>query len=357
MKVSLAKSSEAMNKRHRVKRRWYKALCGMAAVVVFWTTYALVLPAITMTEEYHCGKEEHTHDASCYTGGAVYTSVCTAEADSAGYILIHSHSELCYDPAGALVCTLPEVGTHQHTDACYLTATHPACGLEESQAHTHTEACFRQQDVLICGMEETAGHSHTAQCYDEAGALICAEAESQAHAHTAECHAQESVQICGMEERAGHLHSEECGSVEERSLVCGQTELIPHTHTDTCYSGGALTCGLPEAIEHTHTEACFAKTGSDEEKVLTCTKEEHTHELIKNSDSDEFEYSDTVTVTVTKTDSDADGVTVIFYNSPGTELPKTGGSAAAMYALGGLLTALAVCRYAHRKRRERRGEA
>ena len=78
---------------------------------------------------------------------------------------------------------------------------------------------------------------------------------------------------------------------------------------------------------------------------------------IKNSDSDEFEYSDTVTVTVTKTDSDADGVTVIFYNSPGTELPKTGGSAAAMYALGGLLTALAVCRYAHRKRRERRGEA
>lgn len=285
MEAGLTKSSEAMNERHRRRRRWYKVLSVLAAVVVFWTTYALVLPAITMTEEYHCGMEEHIHDASCYTGGAVRTSVCSAEADYAGYILIHGHGELCRDSSGALICTLPEVGTHLHTDACYLVSTSPACGMEEFPAHAHTEDCYETQDVLVCELPETDGHSHTDECYDETGALICAEEETEGHVHAEECYAQESVLICGMEETEGHLHSEECGVIEERSLVCGQTELIPHMHSEECLdASGAYICALPEAVEHTHTEACFAQTGSDEDRVLTCGKQEHTHELICTSD-------------------------------------------------------------------------
>ena len=49
------------------KKRWHKVVSCLAAVVVFCTTYALILPAITMTEEYICGyAEEHTHDESCF---------------------------------------------------------------------------------------------------------------------------------------------------------------------------------------------------------------------------------------------------------------------------------------------------
>ena len=39
----------------RRRKRWQKAVCGMAAVVVFCTTYALILPAITMSSDTICG--------------------------------------------------------------------------------------------------------------------------------------------------------------------------------------------------------------------------------------------------------------------------------------------------------------
>ena len=38
----------------------------MACLVVFCTTYALILPVITMEQEYTCGYEEHIHTESCY---------------------------------------------------------------------------------------------------------------------------------------------------------------------------------------------------------------------------------------------------------------------------------------------------
>ena len=37
------------------------------AVVVFITTYALILPALTLTKDTICGLEEHTHTEDCYT--------------------------------------------------------------------------------------------------------------------------------------------------------------------------------------------------------------------------------------------------------------------------------------------------
>ena len=38
----------------------------LACVVVFCTTYALILPAITMTGTTWCGYEAHEHGESCY---------------------------------------------------------------------------------------------------------------------------------------------------------------------------------------------------------------------------------------------------------------------------------------------------
>lgn len=45
------------NRLHR--KRWHRAVTTLAAIVVFCTVYALILPAITM--ELTCQQEEHTH--------------------------------------------------------------------------------------------------------------------------------------------------------------------------------------------------------------------------------------------------------------------------------------------------------
>jgi hypothetical protein len=46
--------------RHR-RRVWQRIVSGMMAVVVFCTTYALILPGITLERQAYCGLEEHTH--------------------------------------------------------------------------------------------------------------------------------------------------------------------------------------------------------------------------------------------------------------------------------------------------------
>lgn len=47
-------------------KRWRKVLLCLSCVVVFWTVYALILPAITL-ESKKCNIEEHTHSAECYS--------------------------------------------------------------------------------------------------------------------------------------------------------------------------------------------------------------------------------------------------------------------------------------------------
>lgn len=53
--------------RNRWRSIWHRLVRLMACIVVFCTTYALILPAITAEKEYHCGinDAEHTHDESC----------------------------------------------------------------------------------------------------------------------------------------------------------------------------------------------------------------------------------------------------------------------------------------------------
>lgn len=56
---------------YRQKRRkiWHKVVSFMAAVVVFCTTYALILPAITLEKQLICTIDdiEHVHDETCYS--------------------------------------------------------------------------------------------------------------------------------------------------------------------------------------------------------------------------------------------------------------------------------------------------
>lgn len=66
MKHSALQGAEKYMKAHIRKKRWYRVVTCLACVVVFCTTYALILPAITL-ENTGCEIPEHTHVQECYT--------------------------------------------------------------------------------------------------------------------------------------------------------------------------------------------------------------------------------------------------------------------------------------------------
>lgn len=274
----LHKAGKYAARRER-KGLWRGIVTAIATVVVFCTTYALILPAVTMeTQSFSCGLEAHTHTQECYQrtcGMQEYFS--------------HSHTEECYED-GTLVCTLTERTCHHHGPDCYSQAE-PTCGLTEAAAHAHTEQCYTLQSVVVCGLEASEGHSHTEGCYT-VEAIPCALAETPGHSHTDGCYL-DGVLTCGLEETPGHTHSSECsqtrqvltctltetpghthgeGCFQEQSVLsCGLEETQGHTHGAECYPGDfqpELICGQEDIPEHRHSEACY---------VCICEKQEHTH--------------------------------------------------------------------------------
>lgn len=95
------------------RRAWHKALAGLACIVVFCTTYALILPAITMENKAYCGLEEHLHSeaAGCYE--RVLACGYDTEAQEPDGTP-HVHTGECYELV--LACELTE---HEHTEECY----------------------------------------------------------------------------------------------------------------------------------------------------------------------------------------------------------------------------------------------
>ena len=226
----LLRDAERYTSAHRRKRRWYQVTTCLAAVVVFCTTYALILPAITL--EKQCALPEHTHTEACYTS-----------------------------ERGDLICTQSTEPQHTHTEECYQETRDLVCGMSESTGHTHGAECYDEEGNLICGQEESQGHVHGEDCYEASRQLICGQTEEPAHQHTEECYSWNQVLTCGMEE---HTHSEACTATEpeepEEPVFCGKE---PHTHGEDCRDEqGELTCVLEE---HTHSLACYADPTADVE--------------------------------------------------------------------------------------------
>lgn len=134
----LLSEAEGFLTRNKRRRSWQRAVTGLACVVVFCTTYALILPALTLEHE---GQE----------------LTCTLEE--------HQHGPECYAEAGALLCTIPEgEGAHHHNEACYDEAGELICQQEESDGHQHGPDCYGDGE-LTCTLDE---HTHTEECYSQA---------------------------------------------------------------------------------------------------------------------------------------------------------------------------------------------
>lgn len=268
--------SAAVEKNHR-KSIWKRIVSVLACIVVFCTTYALILPALTLEKDAECGLEEHTHTEACYIrddSSAPEVLVCNAETlglhvhtDACigidgeyicGYsdFVIHSHNEYCYDESGMLVCTLPEIFPHIHNDSCY-----------PITEDTGAELNGGLDGVLDNSFANVSGHIHTDECYvNELGELICTLPTEAAHVHTDECYITTNQLTCPLTEGEGHIHGEGCFD-EGGALVCTVLESAGHTHTPECYTASSeLICTIAEGEQiHVHTDECYAQS-----KVLVC---------------------------------------------------------------------------------------
>ena len=289
MENPLRKQIRSIMKDHKKRQMWYRIVTTLAVVVVFVTTYMLILPAITMENKAECGITEHKHDANCYSSHYEKEKELACTTDSLGVhkhtdacydaehklicgyadFVIHEHDASCYDKDGNLVCTIPEHKLHQHTPECYQMQKQLVCTQEESVGHTHTPECYtKQQGELICGKEE---HTHGEGCYDAEGNLICTLEE---HTHSDECYEWNDVLTCTIPESAGHTHSEVCYQ-DVQVLICEEPAEL-HTHTAECYKDGVLACGKLELKEHKHSETCFTEKQVLVE-TLICDRVEHVH--------------------------------------------------------------------------------
>ena len=297
MKYDVLRGAEKYTKVHKRKRLRHRVVTVLAGVVVFCTTYALILPAITL--EKQCDIPEHTHTDACYaqvTSVEKRVPVCSAEtleihrhtadccdADgnpTCGYadFVVHSHDSRCYDETGNLWCPLPEIEAHRHTAGCYALPEEHAhaegcytsvrgnlvCG-----EHVHTDACYTETAVLTCGLEESEEHRHDESCYETTRELTCG--VDSDHQHTDACYEWEQVLSCDLPTDS----AEDAQPV----LVCTKPEIVLHRHTSDCFDAdGNLICGQAQVLEHRHSDACFETVAEPVDTgTLTCTDTAHVH--------------------------------------------------------------------------------
>ena len=237
---------ERFRENRHTLRRYTAFVLALAMITTLFVNWQLHGVGISMTAQYQCGEEEHTHTADCYT--KVLT--CGYEEGE-----LENADEL----AAAAATSQPTVEAEPAP-----LALEPQI---EFVPHEHTEDCYTEVQTLTCMEEE---HVHGDDCFDpEDGSLICDKFE---HTHDENCFTTEYELTCGLEE--GELVEqvvEPTQSAELAAMAVAEpvaleptvdtVEPIYHHHTDACYEE-VLTCPLPE---HHHTVACLSDTSADVE--------------------------------------------------------------------------------------------
>lgn len=235
---------ERFRENRHTLRRYTAFVLALAMITTLFVNWQLHGVGISMTAQYQCGEEEHTHTADCYT------KVLTC-----GYE--EGELENADEVAAAAATSQPTVE-----------AEPMPLSLEpqiEFVPHEHTDDCYTEVQTLTCMEEE---HVHDDDCFDpEDGSLICDKFE---HTHDESCYTTEYELTCGLEE--GELVEQVVEPTQSAALAAmavaepvalapmvDTVEPIYHHHTDACYEE-VLTCPLPE---HHHTVACLSDTSAD----------------------------------------------------------------------------------------------
>lgn len=234
---------ERFRENRHTLRRYTAFVLALAMITTLFVNWQLHGVGISMTAQYQCGEEEHTHTADCYTK--------------------------------VLTCGYNEGDLENAAEVAAAEADQPSAEEEimplelepqiEFVPHEHTEDCYTEVQTLTCMEEE---HVHGDDCFDpEDGSLICDKFE---HTHDESCYTTEYELTCGLQD--GELVEqvvEPTQSAELAAMAVAEpvalapmvdtVEPIYHHHTDACYEE-VLTCPLPE---HQHTVACLSDTSAD----------------------------------------------------------------------------------------------
>lgn len=224
-------------------RRYTAFVLALAMITTLFVNWQLHGVGISMTAQYQCGEEEHTHTADCYTK-VLTCGYNEGDLENAAEVAAAEASQPTVEAEPMPLALEPQI---------------------EFVPHEHTDDCYTEVQTLTCMEEE---HVHGDDCFDpEDGSLICDKFE---HTHDESCYATEYELTCGLEE--GELVEqvvEPTQSAELAAMAVAEpvalapmvdtVEPIYHHHTDACYEE-VLTCPLPE---HHHTVACLSDTSAD----------------------------------------------------------------------------------------------
>lgn len=246
MKKLIAKIQKILHDR-RTRQFLTRFVSVTAAIVVFVTTYALVLPAITMEREAQCGIPAHQHDNSCYEE--------------------------------VLVCGLEESEDHQHTADCYEKKL--VCGME---AHTHSIACYG--DEVSANDKENAA---VAAAHSLTGAV--SETEGNDNSFDAyvgdfegtDAAANESIQVT--DDEADNYEENAAGASFDEMSTDALTDSPDKTDNGTS-AGGTASDTISEEKD---SEISVGETVSDtisEEKVSETFAEETASEVVSEAVSE-----------------------------------------------------------------------
>ena len=235
---------ERFRENRHTLRRYTAFVLALAMITTLFVNWQLHGVGISMTAQYQCGEEEHTHTADCYTKVLTcgYEEGELENADEVAAAAATSQPTIEEEPAPLSLEPQIEFVPHEHTDDCYTEVQTLTCMEEE---HVHDDDCFDPED----------------------GSLICDKFE---HTHDESCYTTEYELTCGLEE--GELVEQVVEPIQSAALAAmavaepvalapmvDTVEPIYHHHTDACYEE-VLTCPLPE---HHHTVACLSDTSAD----------------------------------------------------------------------------------------------
>lgn len=235
---------ERFRENRHTLRRYTAFVLALAMITTLFVNWQLHGVGISMTAQYQCGEEEHTHTADCYTKVLTcgYEEGELENADEVAAAAATSQPTIEEEPAPLSLEPQIEFVPHEHTDDCYTEVQTLTCMEEE---HVHDDDCFDPED----------------------GSLICDKFE---HTHDESCYTTEYELTCGLEE--GELVEQVVEPTQSAALAAmavaepvalapmvDTVEPIYHHHTDACYEE-VLTCPLPE---HHHTVACLSDTSAD----------------------------------------------------------------------------------------------
>lgn len=235
---------ERFRENRHTLRRYTAFVLALAMITTLFVNWQLHGVGISMTAQYQCGEEEHTHTADCYTKVLTcgYEEGELENADELAAAAATSQPTIEEEPAPLSLEPQIEFVPHEHTDDCYTEVQTLTCMEEE---HVHGDDCFDPEDgSLICDKFE---HTHDESCYTTEYELTCGLEEGELVEQVVE--PTQSAELAAM------------AVAEPVALapMVDTVEPIYHHHTDACYEE-VLTCPLPE---HQHTVACLSDTSAD----------------------------------------------------------------------------------------------